>query len=66
MVGIRRPDIINIDEFGAFVEMFKRSSGKARVGRRVREIGPYNHSSRLNVIMAISGEEATDERVAPR
>ena len=66
MVGIRRRDLIDIDEFGAFVEMPNRTSGKARVGRRVREIGPYNHSSRLNVMMAISGEEATADRVAPR
>ena len=66
MVGIRRRDLIDIDEFGAFVEMSNRTSGKARVGRRVREIGPYNHSSRLNVMMSISGEEATADRVAPR
>ena len=66
MIGIRRRDIIDIDEFGAFVEKFNRNSGKAMVGRRVREEGPYNHSTHLNVMMAISGEEATAAHDASR
>jgi hypothetical protein len=66
MVGIRRRDIIDIDEFGAFVEQSNRSRGKAVIGKRAREEGPYSHSQRLNVAMAITGDAATPHQHARR
>ena len=56
MVGIRRDDIIDIDECGVFVESTNRGRGKAVLCRRVREEGAYSRSQKLNVLMAISGE----------
>eukprot|EP00567_Pseudictyota_dubia_P014059 CAMPEP_0197436338 /NCGR_PEP_ID=MMETSP1175-20131217/3810_1 /TAXON_ID=1003142 /ORGANISM="Triceratium dubium, Strain CCMP147" /LENGTH=382 /DNA_ID=CAMNT_0042965605 /DNA_START=300 /DNA_END=1448 /DNA_ORIENTATION=- len=56
MVGIRRRDIIDLDECGVFLESANRNFGKAAFCRRVREVGPYGHSQKLNIMMAISGE----------
>jgi len=59
MVGIRRDDIINLDECGVFVESCNRNHGKAAFCCRVREEGPYGHSAKLNILMAISGAPGT-------
>jgi len=59
MVGIRRDDIIDLDECGVFVESCNRNHGKAAICRRVREEGNYGHSAKLNVLMAISGAPGT-------
>lgn len=55
MVGVRREDIIDLDECGIFVESANRNYGKSAFCRRVREVGPYGHSQKLNILMAISG-----------
>ena len=59
MVGIRRDDIIDLDECGVFVESCNRNHGKAAFCCRVREDGPYGHSAKLNILMAISGAAGT-------
>ena len=66
MVGIRLQEIIDIDEFGAFVEMYNRNNSKAAIGRRFNEPGQYNHSTRLNVMVGISGAVATPVQHAGR
>ena len=57
IANILRKDIIDLDESGFFLETIDRKYGKSRVGRRVREIGPYGHSEKFNLLMAISADE---------
>jgi hypothetical protein len=47
---------IDFDEAALFVELANRSRGKASLIRRVRDIGPYGHSEKLNILVAICGE----------
>jgi hypothetical protein len=63
---VRRSDLIDLDEAGVFVESANRGSGKAYINCRVREPGPYGHSTKLNVLMAVSGEEPPPGQPAPR
>eukprot|EP00956_Cyclotella_meneghiniana_P001714 scaffold1870_cov73-Cyclotella_meneghiniana.AAC.5 len=51
--------IIDIDEAALFLESSNRGRGKAHLIRRCREVGPYGHSEKLNILVAISGEDAT-------
>ena len=46
---VRRHDIIDLDEAGVFVESANRGSGKAYINCRVREPGPYGHSTKVDV-----------------
>ena len=55
--NIRRRDIIDLDECGVFIETVNRGSGKSYIGCRCREPGPYGHSERFNVLMAIAAED---------
>lgn len=66
MVGIRRDDIIDLDECGVFVESCNRNHGKAVFCRRVREDGPYGHSAKLNILAAIAGARGTPASQAER
>ena len=66
MIGIRRDDIIDLDECGVFVESCNRNHGKAVFCRRVREEGLYGHSAKLNVLMAIAGAPGTVASQAQR
>ena len=54
--NIPKRDWIDLDEAGVFVETANRKSGKAYFGFRVREEGPYNHSEKWTITMAISGD----------
>ena len=58
--NIPRRDWIDLDEAGIFVETANRKTGKAYIGIRVREEGPYNHSEKWNLTMAICGDEDGD------
>ena len=46
--------------------MYNRNNGKAAIGRRVNEPGQYNHLTRLNVMVGISGAVATPVQHAGR
>ena len=48
-------DVIDFDEAAIFVETANRKSGKSVIGVRVKEEGPYNHSEKYTLTMAISG-----------
>ena len=50
-------DMIDIDEAGIFLETVARKIGKAFIGSRVREEGPYGHSEKYTLTMAISGDQ---------
>ena len=49
-------DIIDIDEAGIFLETAARKIGKISIGSRVREEGPYGHSVKYTLTMAIGGD----------
>ena len=57
MANIRRQDIIDLDEAGIFTETADRKYGKCEIGRRVKQAGPYSKSAKLNILMAISGDD---------
>jgi len=56
IADIPKDDWIDIDEAAVFVETANRSHGKAYIGFRVREEGPYNHSEKYVLTMAIAGD----------
>ena len=56
IANIPKDDWIDIDEAGIFVETANRPSGKTYIGLRVREEGPYNHSEKYTLSMAIAGD----------
>ena len=66
IANVPRCRIIDIDEAALFVESSCRSRGKARLQRRVREVGPYGHSEKLNILTAICGEDPTPANPARR
>ena len=53
-------DMIDLDEAAVYVETANRSDGKAYIGVRVREEGPYNHSNKFTLTAAIAGNAAGD------
>ena len=58
IANIPREQIIDLDEAALFVESSNRSRGKAHLCRRVREVGPYGHSEKLNILCTVCGEDA--------
>jgi len=63
IANINRADLIDIDEAGVFLESVTRKFGKCRLGKRVREAGPYGHSVKWTLTMAISGDPAGERWV---
>ena len=57
IANVPRSRIIDLDEAALFIESSNRSRGKAHLVRRVREVGPYGHSEKLNILVAICGED---------
>eukprot|EP00545_Synedropsis_sp_CCMP1620_P011708 CAMPEP_0119007346 /NCGR_PEP_ID=MMETSP1176-20130426/2950_1 /TAXON_ID=265551 /ORGANISM="Synedropsis recta cf, Strain CCMP1620" /LENGTH=368 /DNA_ID=CAMNT_0006959473 /DNA_START=77 /DNA_END=1183 /DNA_ORIENTATION=+ len=55
-------DQIDIDECGLYIETAARHIGKAAVGVRVREPGPYGHSEKYTLLMAISDRPGPHDR----
>jgi hypothetical protein len=53
--NIRAEDMIDFDEAAFYLTTANRSSGKAYINCRVREHGPYGHSERYNMLLAVSG-----------
>lgn len=66
IANIARQDIIDLDEAALFVETCNRGRGKAHLTRRVRDVGAYGHSQKTNILVAISGEDATPIQDARR
>ena len=60
IADIPKQDWIDIDEAGIFVETSNRKSGKQYIGVRVREEGPYNHTQKYTLTMAIEGDPSGD------
>jgi hypothetical protein len=57
IADIRRQDIIDLDECGVEVMSSDRSWGKAYVGKRVRQPGAYGRDTKINLLLAISGDD---------
>jgi len=55
-----------MDEAALFVESANRGRGKAHLIRRVRDVGPYGHSEKLNILVAICGEDSAPGHPARR
>ena len=62
IADIRRQDIIDLDECGVEVQSADRNIGKADVGKRVKQTGPYQKSTKYNLLLAISGDGANPRR----
>ena len=56
IADIPKDDWIDFDEAAIFVETANRKIGKMRIGQRVREEGPYNHTEKFTLTFAISGD----------
>jgi len=57
IANIRRQDMIDLDECGIELSTADRSIGKAYLGRRVKQSGLYSKSDKLNLLLAISGDD---------
>ena len=67
IADIRRSQIIDLDECGMYMETTaNRKYGKAVVGLRVNETGPYSKSEKWNLLLAVSGEDPNDGQAARR
>jgi transposase len=62
VADIAMNDMIDIDEAGIFLETADRSWGKAVTGMRVRAPGPYGHSEKWTLLMAVSGRPGPLDR----
>jgi hypothetical protein len=62
IADIAMEDQIDIDEAGIFLETADRSWGKAVTGMRVRAPGPYGHSEKWTLLMAVAGREGPLDR----
>jgi hypothetical protein len=49
-------DLIDLDEAGFFLESVNGARGKAGIGKRVKEEGPYGHSEKWTLTMAVSAD----------
>jgi transposase len=59
IADVRRSKVVDLDQCGIFVETANRGHGKAFVGLRVREPGPYTKTEKANLMLAICGEDET-------
>ena len=62
IADIRRQDIIDLDECGVEVMSGDRSWGKAYVGKRVGQPGAYGKDTKINLLLAISGDGTNPSR----
>ena len=63
IANINRNDLIDINEAAIFLETVGRRYGKCFVGKRVCGTGPYGHSEKWTLTMAISGSPQGEQWV---
>lgn len=56
IADIRRRDMIDFDECGFEESTADRTYGKAVLGQRVKQSGPYSKTGKLNLMLGISGD----------
>lgn len=59
-VGINARDMIDLDEAGIYPNETNRKYGKSVAGNQCREVGTYVRDSKLNILMAVAGEDDED------
>ena len=57
IADIRRRDMIDLDEGGIELSDAERNFGKAYIGKRVKQSGLYSKSAKLNLLLAICGDD---------
>ncbi|KAL9179479.1 hypothetical protein ACHAXT_008769 [Thalassiosira profunda] len=62
IADIRRRDLIDLDECGIELQSADRHIGKAYIGKRVQQTGPYQKSTKWNLLLAICGDGNTNHR----
>jgi hypothetical protein len=62
IADIRAEDMIDLDECAIYKESADRHIGKAPIGIRVREAGPYSHSVKWTLLMAITCRAGPNDR----
>ena len=66
IADIRQCRIIDLDECGLYVASANRNGGKAYVGIRVRDAGPYSNADKWTLLMAVCGEDGTVDQPSRR
>jgi hypothetical protein len=66
IANVPRERLLDTDEAALFVESSNRGRGKTHLIRRCREVGPYGHSEKTNILLCISGETANPGNPAGR
>ena len=67
IADIQRSRIIDLDECGVFLETHaNRTHGKSFIVLRVREEGVYSKSEKWNLLLAVCGEDGTEENSSRR
>ena len=56
IADIPKNDWIDSNDSAIFVETANCKAGKAPIGTRVRQSGPYNHTEKFTLTLAISGD----------
>jgi hypothetical protein len=62
VADILRQDLINLNECGVKVQSGDCLWWKARVGKRVSQVGPNGRDTKINLLLAISGDGDTQNR----
>jgi len=57
IADIRRKDMIDLDECGIELSDAERNFGKAYLGKRVNQAGLYSKTDKLNLLLAICGDD---------
>jgi hypothetical protein len=63
IADIRHQDMINLDECGVEVQSADRHWGKAHVGKRVNQTGPYSKPTKINLHLAFLGDDDYTNRL---
>ena len=62
IADIRHQDMIDLDECGVEISDGDRSTGKAYIGHRVNQPGPYSKTTKINLLLAVSGDDVARAR----
>jgi hypothetical protein len=63
IADIWHQDMIDLDECGVKVQSANQHWGKARVGKPVNQTGPYSKLTKINILLAILGNDDPTNRL---
>ena len=64
--NVPRRRMIDLDECGLHIKSANRGTGKAYVGVRVRDAGPYSNADKWTLLMAVCGEDGSVDQPSRR